>query len=137
MDRRQTGSAFLLLVLWFALTVSIGVYAALAELVATPSEALAAVEFSADAGLGLALTSLGVVSGLLALFVFFRLRKGAKSSSARLRWALVAYALSETMALSGWILAVLHRQPDLAYPFCGGAILLNLVMFPGLPKNQE
>lgn len=124
------------MILWLALTISIAIYAVFAGIVAVPSE-MAPMPMSAAGrtSLKLALTTMAAVDAALALVVFFGLRKKAKNYSELLKYTIIAYVLSESVALFGFVLAITLRRPEICYPFCGAAILLNFAMFPGFPKS--
>lgn len=134
-DRRKPNPSPVMMILWVALTSSIIFYAFLAGIVAAPTEEIPIGEMSPNVGLGRILTAVSVIAGVLALIVFYKFRRNAKNYGQLLTTTIIAYALSESVALSGFILAILQRQPELAYPFCGAAVALNLAMYPGLPKN--
>ncbi len=121
-----------MMILWVALTASIAVYAALAGMIAASAEASQIpVPSAGQNSLKAILSVLAVVNGALALFIFFGPRKRAKNYSGLLKHTVVAYVLSESVALFGLVLSITMRQPELIYPYCGGALLLNLAMFPG------
>lgn len=47
---------------------------------------------------------------------------------------IVNLVLNESIAILGFLLAMFGQQASLLYPFAGGALLLNLIMFPNFSR---
>lgn len=120
-------------IIWVALTVSLHIYMVIAFLVhkdATP----VALEGSLGIVLSLAAASMGGMS------LFFRNRSFPQGTPVTVdqKWFtahVISWALNESVAILGFVLAFLTHEPMRILPFFAGALALNLIMFPKDPVS--